>query len=264
MRIVTFNCNSVRSRLPIILDWLAANEPDVLALQETKVTDEQFPVDAFTQAGWQASFCGQKSYNGVAMITRETPDAITFGLGDDEGESRPRLALMQLGDLHVLNTYVPQGRSFESEMFAFKLEWFARLRTFLDARLDPTRDKLVWVGDLNIAPEPMDVHDHKRIWPHVCHCQETTDVYREWLHWGLVDVFRKHLPEPGTFTYWDYRVRNALDRNVGWRIDHVLATPAMAATSRDVFVDTEPRRPASDPDSTQKPSDHTFVVADFA
>lgn len=261
MKIATFNCNSIRTRIGIVIDWLAANEPDVLALQETKVVDQQFPLDPFTEAGWRVAFRGQKAYNGVAMVTRAEPEEVSFGLQDDEdpkGEnSETRLCHLHLNGYHILNTYVPQGRDLESEKFQFKLDWFARLKRYLERCFkNPARAKMVWVGDLNVAPEPKDVHDHKRIWPHVCHCQEVVDAFSDVTSLGFEDVFRKHLPEEGVYTYWDYRTPNALKRGIGWRIDHVLATPSAERLSRSVTVDTEARL-------QEKPSDHTFVVAEF-
>jgi len=257
MLIATFNCNSVRSRLEVILAWLYRHRPDVLALQETKCADDQFPVQAFTKAGWHVVYRGQKRYNGVAMITRHRPDEVSFGLQDgDEGESEPRLACIKLGALRVLNTYVPQGRELESENFQDKLRWFERLRGYLERNFNASRTKLAWVGDLNVAPLAMDVYDSKRIWPHVCHCREVIDAFENVTSWGLIDVFRKHLPEAGTFTFWDYRLPKAVDRNLGWRIDHVLATRSLAKASTDCFVDIGPRK-------VEKPSDHTFVAARF-
>ncbi len=256
MLIATFNCNSVRARLGIVLDWLAAHKPDVLALQETKCVDEQFPAEAFEDAGWRVVFRGQKSYNGVALVSRDELADVSFGLGDDDGESGPRLARGRLGDVTILNTYVPQGSEIGSEKFAFKLEWFARVRRYLEANFDANKDKLVWVGDLNVAPEAKDVHSPKRIWPHVCYCQETIDAMAGVVSWGLEDVFRKHLPEEGVYTFWDYRMPMAAQRNRGWRIDHVWATPKAAAGSKEVFVDIEPRM-------AERPSDHTFVGARF-
>lgn len=257
MLITTFNCNSVRQRLGIILDWLAKYSPDVLALQETKVVDEQFPVADFESAGWKAVFRGQKSYNGVAMIMAHEADEVSFGLGDDDdGESEPRLAHIKYEGVDILNTYVPQGQSFKSPKFEFKLNWFDRLRAYLVDRIDFEKGEFTWVGDLNVAPTPIDVYDHKRIWPHVVHCQEVVDKLAAITDLGLVDVFRKHLPEEGNFTFWDYRVRNSVDTNRGWRIDHILATPRLADRSTEVFVDVDARK-------LTKPSDHTFVAARF-
>jgi len=256
LRVATFNCNSIRARLGIVLDWLAAWSPDVLALQETKAQDKDFPADALADAGWRAAFRGEKSYNGVAFLTREAPETVRFGLEDDDGESATRLGRLRLRGVEIVNTYVPQGKALAHEHFAFKLDWLDRLRAYFAQRWDPARDRVLWTGDLNVAPDPIDVHDSRAVWPHVCHCQEVIDAFAAVRDWGFTDVFRKHLPEPETFTFWDYRVRGALDRHVGWRIDHVLATAPLAARSQTVIVDTEPRR-------ADRPSDHTFVVADF-
>lgn len=256
MRLATFNCNSIRKRLPIVLEWLAKHDPDLLALQETKCRDEDFPVDPFRQAGRHVVFRGEKSYNGVAMITRETPTRTTFGLGDDDGESETRFARIDLNDIHILNAYVPQGQDLESPKFQFKLQWLRRVRDYLENHFDPGRDKVVWLGDLNVAPTPDDVHSPKTIWPHVCFCQPVIDAFQAVTDWGLTDVFRKHLPDAGTFTFWDYRIRGGVKRNAGWRIDHVQATSTMAGTSTNCCVDIEPRLMDS-------PSDHTFVYADF-
>jgi exodeoxyribonuclease III len=257
MLIATFNCNSVRARLDAVLAWLESHAPDVLALQETKCADEQFPLAAFEDAGWRVAFRGEKRYNGVAMVTREEPQEVSFGLGDDDGESETRLALLRLGDVWVLNTYVPQGSALETDRFEFKLNWFARVRSLLERRFDSATDRLVWVGDLNVAPTPADVYDSKGLWPNVCHCQEVIDAFQQVLDWGLEDVFRKHLPDEGIFTFWDYRMPKGLQRNLGWRLDHVLATAPAALASEECVVDLEPRR-------GERPSDHTFVAAKFA
>lgn len=257
MRIATFNCNSIRARLPIVMDWLDEHRPDILALQETKAVDKDFPVDAFLDKGWYVGYRGEKSYNGVAVVTRDEPDLVEFGLqDDDDGVSDTRLVRVRVGGIDLVNTYVPQGRSLDSEMFQFKLAWLGRLTDYFDRNFDAAKSKLVWVGDLNVAPLPMDVYDSKAIWPHVCHCQEVIDAFAAVAKWGFVDVFRKHLPDPEVFTFWDYRQRGAFSRNRGWRIDHILATKPLAKKSRTCVVDKEPR-------AKERPSDHTFVYADF-
>ena len=227
MRIATFNCNSIRIRLPAILAWLDEYSPDVLALQETKVVDSDFPAAGIEERGWHVAFRGEKAYNGVAVITRAEPESVSFGLGDDGGASESRMAHVRIAGVDILNTYVPQGQSLDSDKFRFKLDWLARLGKYVDARF-AVGDKLVWVGDLNVAPTPIDVYDSKAIWPHVCHCQEVIDAFQAVTDFGFVDVFRKHLPQPETFTFWDYRQRASFARNRGWRIDHILATPAVA------------------------------------
>lgn len=256
MRIATFNCNSVRKRINIIIDWLEKYQPDVLALQETKATDADFPAASFKDAGWLPYFRGEKSYNGVAMIVKKEPKEISFGLGDDDGASQTRFAKITIKGMTLFNSYVPQGQEIGSEKFAFKLRWFERVGEYFSRHL-PRGAKAAWVGDLNVAPEPMDVYDSKAVWPHVCHCAETIAAFRSVTDGRFVDIFRRHIPDPGNFTFWDYRQRGALDRNRGWRIDHILATPSMAERSISCAVDMEPRR-------LEGPSDHTFVYADFS
>ena len=256
MRVATFNCNSVRVRLPVILDWLDSHSPDFLALQETKAADRDFPEREIRERGWHVAYRGERSYNGVAVISRERLDGVSFGFGDDDGASDSRLVRATAGGFTLVNTYVPQGREIGSEWFSFKLAWLDRLAAYFRDAFDPARDRALWAGDLNVAPEPMDVYDSKAVWPHVCHCREVVDAFRRVAALGFVDVFRKHLPDPGVYTFWDYRQKGTLERNRGWRIDHLLATRPLADRSRCCQVDVEPRR-------GPRPSDHTFVYADF-
>lgn len=258
MRIATFNCNSIRVRLPAVLEWLDRYSPDALALQETKAADGDFPAGAFAGKGWKVFFRGEKSYNGVAVVCRKEPELVEFGLDDgDDGASATRLIHVRIDGVDVVNTYVPQGRTLDSDMFRLKLRWFSRLRDYFAGRFAPGAGKLAWVGDLNVAPLPIDVYDSKAVWPHVCHCREVIDAFSGVMEWGFVDVFRKHLPEPGIFTFWDYRQRGSLERNRGWRIDHILASGSLAGQSSGCRVDREPRL-------RERPSDHTFVYADFS
>ena len=156
----------------------------------------------------------------------------------------------------VVNTYVPQGRSPDSEQFQYKLEWLARLRAFFERHYAPDRP-LLWMGDFNVAPEPIDVHDPKRLEKHVDFHPQARQALEQVREWGFVDVFRQHHPdEPGQYTFWDYRVRDALDRGVGWRVDHIWATEPLAQKSTAAWIDVEARR-------AERPSDHTFLVAEF-
>ncbi len=255
MRIATFNANSIRTRLEIILDWLDAYAPDILAIQETKAQDKDFPVQALTAKGWHVAYAGEKSYNGVAIISKKPADTVSFGLGDDDRESNTRMLHACFGKLNIINTYVPQGRAIDHEMFKFKLEWLDRLQQYITKNLR-TAD-IIWLGDLNIAPEPIDVHDSKRIWGHVCHCPEVTEAFNRMCELGFTDIFRKFLPAAENYTYWDYRVKNAVERKIGWRIDHILATANIAKQATDCKVDIQPRL-------REKPSDHTFVYSDFS
>lgn len=255
MKIATFNANSVRSRLDIILRWLKKHEPDVLCVQETKVEDKDFPALAFLEAGYTAVFKGEKSYNGVAVLCREKPVEVRFGLDDGGPADATRLAAVKVGPVHVVNTYVPQGREIDHAMYRYKLEWFRRLKAYFD-RHYTRRTKLVWVGDLNVAPEAKDIHNAAEQENHVCYHADVRAAFADTVGWGFADVFRKHHPEPGQYTFFDYRTADAVRRKMGWRVDHVLATAPLAAACTDAWIDVEPRL-------EEKPSDHTFLAAEF-
>jgi exodeoxyribonuclease-3 len=254
--VATYNCNSIRSRLPLILDWLERQRPDVLCLQETKVPDPEFPAGPLREAGWRVAFRGQKGGAGVAIISREEPQEVTFGLDDGGPADEARLIKAVVGGIPVVNTYVPQGRSPDHEMFRYKLEWLARLRDYFARHFSP-EEPLLWCGDFNVAPEEIDVHNPKRLVNHVDFHPEARAALERVRQWGFVDVFRLHHPgEPGQFTFWDYRVKGALERNLGWRVDHIWATPPLAERSTAAWIDREARR-------AERPSDHTFLVAEF-
>jgi len=255
MRIATFNANSIRSRLDTILAWLTAHEPDALAIQETKAEDKDFPALAFAGAGYHVVFRGEKSYNGVALITRAKPAAVSFGLDDGLPADATRLVCARVGPVHVVNTYVPQGREIEHPMYAYKLEWFRRLKACFERRFTP-RSKVVWVGDLNVAPEAKDIHNAEQQANHVCYHVDVRQAFADTMSWGFADCFRKHHPEGGQYTFFDYRTINAVKRNMGWRVDHILATRPLAARCTDCRIDLDPRR-------QPKASDHTFMYADF-
>ncbi|MCF7838569.1 MAG: exodeoxyribonuclease III [Candidatus Marinimicrobia bacterium] len=254
-RVATFNANSIRSRLAVVLEWLAAHVPDVLCLQETKVTDDLFPAAAFEAAGYPVVYRGQKSYNGVAICARTAPDRVQYGFDDGGPADASRLICASWGAVTVLNTYVPQGRALDHEMYAYKLEWFRRLRALLDRQARPDAAWL-WAGDMNVAREPRDVHHPERMTQHVCYHADVRRAFEDTLGWGFTDVFRERHPEAGQYTFYDYRDREALAKGHGWRIDYLLASPPLAARLRDAFIDLAPRR-------QPKCSDHTFLVADF-
>jgi len=254
MKMATFNCNSVRSRLDAVLGWLSEHSPDILCLQETKVQDSEFPVEAFTAAGWHVAFKGEKSYNGVAIVSRRKPDEVSFGL-DTEPADAPRLAAARWGDLHVVNTYIPQGRDIEHPMYAYKLEWFARLKRYFEKRFD-AQSALAWCGDLNVARHPIDVSNPETKATHVCFHQAVRDAFEDVLSFGFTDLFRRHHPELIDYSFYDYRVPFDPDHKRGWRIDYVLATPPLAARSLRAGIDSTPR-------TRPKPSDHCPLFADI-
>ncbi|MCE9615423.1 MAG: exodeoxyribonuclease III [Lentisphaerae bacterium] len=255
MKIATFNANSIRSRMPIVIDWLQLHQPDVLCIQETKVEDAFFPADPIRAAGYEVVFRGQKSYNGVALLSKTAASDVTFGLDDGGPPDDTRLMAATVGGVRILNTYVPQGREIDHPMFQYKQEWFKRLSAYFSRHFTPD-SPLVWVGDLNVAPTPLDVHNPEDQANHVCYHESIRRLYAETLAWGFEDVFRRHHPEPGLFSFFDYRTPNAAKRKMGWRIDHILAPPTLAAASSRAWIDLEPRL-------REKPSDHTFVVAEF-
>jgi exodeoxyribonuclease-3 len=256
LKAATYNVNSVRSRIGLVLDWLRRESPDVLCMQETKVQDADFPAQPFRDAGYHVVFRGQKAHAGVAIVSREEPQEAASGL-DDGGElDAARLIRAVVGGVSVVNTYVPQGRDPESEHFQYKLRWFERLRAFFERHYSP-QQPLLWMGDFNVAPEAIDIYDPKGLEGHVCYRPEVREALERVREWGFVDVFRLHHPgELGQYTYYDYRARDPIERGVGWRVDHIWATQPLAEKSTAAWIDVNARR-------AERPSDHTFLVAEF-
>jgi exodeoxyribonuclease III len=255
MKIATYNVNSLRRRLPVVLDWLDQHKPDVMCLQETKVQDSEFPVEAIASAGYHAAFRGMKSYNGVATLTREMPEKVIHGLDNEPANEDVRILQVLVHGIPIVNTYVPQGYSIKSDKYVAKLLWFKRLERYFKAHLDPAKPAM-WVGDMNVAPEPIDVYHPDRRINDVDFHIDARLAFKEACKWGFVDVFRQLHPDLVQYTYWDY-FRNAFQNNWGWRIDHILATTPLANLCRKIEVDLEPRRAAG-------ASDHTVVWAEFA
>ena len=261
MKIATFNVNSVRSRMPILQKWLAQDSaPDIVCFQETKCVDSEFPKADFERLGYVCNFRGMKAYNGVAIISRIAPDEVSFGLGDtpeigrEEAEAA-RLISARFGDFHLVNSYVPQGKEIDHPDYQYKLRFFERLGKMFERSYTP-KDKLLWVGDLNVARCDMDIANPKGKEQHVCFTQEVKDALAKVMAWGFIDIFREHRPGAGEFTFWDYRVKNSLERNVGWRIDHLLGTKSVAESCKAVVVERKLR-------AEEKPSDHTAVVCEL-
>jgi exodeoxyribonuclease-3 len=255
MKIATFNANGIRARLPIIVEWLEKESPDILCLQETKVQDADFPRQPIEKIGYHCSFRGQKSYNGVAILSKGLPENVSFGFGDGDATEEPRLIMATVEGIPVVNTYVPQGYAPESERFQYKLRWFERLLDFFSERFQPD-GPVFWVGDFNVAPEPIDVYDPKKLLGSVGFHPGEHKALETVQAWGFVDVFRRHEHGGNMYTFWDYRIPNAVRRGLGWRVDHIWATPYLAEQSTRAWIDVAPRL-------YQKPSDHTFVVAEF-
>ncbi len=254
MKIASFNVNSLRIRLSGVIGWLGENRPDVLCVQETKVQDVDFPIEAFKRTKYKYVFKGQKSYNGVAIFSKTEIKNVRFGFSS-EPKDEARLITTEIAGLVVVNTYIPQGYLPESEKFQYKLKWFERLLKFFKKNFDPA-DPIVWVGDFNVAPQPIDVYDPKGLLGHVCFCPEVTEALNKVVKWGFVDVFRMHCSEAGQYTFWDYRLPNSFKRNLGWRLDHIMATMPLAEKCTNCYIDKKPR-------TAEKPSDHTPIIAEF-
>jgi exodeoxyribonuclease-3 len=264
LKVATYNANSIRARMELILDWLAREQADILCVQETKVQDEDFPEQPIREAGYHVVYRGKKAHAGVAILSLGEPQDVAVGLDDtpsmgspDGASDEPRLIRALVAGVPVVNTYVPQGRSPDSEHFQYKLEWFARLRALFEREYAPDQP-LLWMGDFNVAPQPIDIYDPKGKANHVDFHPQARAALERVKEWGFVDVFRRHHPdEEGQYTYYDYRARDPIERGVGWRVDHIWATEPLAEKSTDAWIDLDARR-------AERPSDHTFLVAEFS
>ncbi len=253
MKIATWNVNSLKVRLPQVLEWLAAHEPDVLVLQEIKQPTEAFNTQAFTELGYEALASGQKTYNGVAVVARQAPhDPVTDFPGFDDPQRR--ILTTTIDGVRVVNLYVPNGSEVGSEKYAYKLRWLDAAAGYLEYEL-AEYDRLVVLGDFNIAPADEDVYDAEK-WGDAILCSpDERAALKKILNLGLTDVFRCFEQPEKTFSWWDYRAAG-FRRNAGLRIDLILTSPALTDAVTASYVDKEPR-------AWERPSDHAPVVAEF-
>ncbi len=255
MKIATWNVNSVRARQQRLLGWLDAHQPDVVCLQETKVRDEAFPGLDLQAAGYYSAVHGQKTYNGVAILSREKPEQVERGLGGDEAdEAQARAISARVAGVRVFSVYVPNGQQIGSEAYAYKLRWLKGLRHRLEKRCESSEPVAV-CGDFNVAPEARDVHDPPAWEPSVLFHPEIRAALQELLSWGLVDTFRLHNDQPGLYSWWDYRML-AFPKNKGLRIDHIFASKPLARRCTGASIDRAERK-------GKGPSDHAPVIAAF-
>ena len=255
MKVASFNVNSIRARLEIVIDWLKKESPDVLCLQETKIADKDFPQKAFDVINYHSVFHGEKSYNGVAILSLYPLEKVRVGFDEYESEAR-RIISATVKKIPVVNTYVPQGLNPLSKEFREKLDWFQRLYYYFDENFRPDKP-LIWTGDFNVAPEPIDVYEPDFLLGQVGYHPDEHAHLQRIKEWGFVDVFRLHHPEPEQYAFRDYRIKNAVQHKMGWRIDHIWATKPLAKKCTKAWIDVAPRL-------AKKPSDHTFVVAEFS
>lgn len=252
-KIATWNVNSLRARLPHVLTWLKQANPDVLALQETKLPDTDFPLDAIEEVGYSVISSGQKSYNGVAILSRDKVEDVIVDLPGVEDPQRRILGVM-LDGIRVINLYVPNGEHVLSQKYEYKLTWLKNLDQFLKKELKK-HPKIILLGDFNIAPQEIDVHHPKRWQDQVLFSTPERQAFSDLLQVGFQDCFRQLAPAKQEFSWWDYRL-NAFQRNMGLRIDHILASTPLAPQCRQCYVDKTPR-------GWERPSDHAPVVAEF-
>ncbi len=261
MKIATWNVNSIRTRLTHVTQWLQDNPIELLCVQETKVVDDQFPHEAFAEIGYQTYVYGQKSYNGVALMSRNPLESVQLGFGgilsaDRVGDldEQKRVISGVIDHVRVVNLYVPNGSAIDSDKYVYKLRWLKVLREYLETLLQQSSSLLV-CGDFNIALEDIDIHDPKNRAKQVMATDAERDALRHVLEIGLSDVFRKFTQDGGQFSWWDYRT-GAFRRNAGWRIDHHYVTQDLYDRARSCTIDVAPRK-------LTQPSDHTPVIVEF-
>lgn len=254
MKLATWNINSLKVRLPQVLDWLKQYKPDALCLQELKLEDHNFPVAEFAAAGYQSAFSGQKTYNGVAIVSRKPAADVARGIPGLDDPQR-RVIAATLDGVRVICAYMPNGESVESDKYRYKLDWFRALTAWLEDELK-RHPVLALLGDFNIAPADADVHD-PAAWAGKVLCSEAErEAFRRLIALGLTDTFRLFDQPDRAYSWWDYRM-NAFRRKMGLRIDHILASEPLAGTCKSCRIDSEPR-------GNERPSDHAPVIAEFA
>jgi len=253
MKIVSWNINSLRKRQERLLNWLASTQPDVVCLQETKCTDEQFPVLDLKAAGYHAAFHGQKSYNGVAILSKIEPMEVRPALCDEEEDPQARVIAATIGELRIYSIYAPNGQAVGSPAYDYKMKWYDRLRNCLQ-REGPDRP-LVVCGDFNVAPKDEDIYDPD-LWRDAIMCSDgERQAFDELCAIGLVDTLRLHHPESGLFSWWDYRMLS-FPKNRGLRIDAILASELLTSRCSAAGIEREMRK-------GKEPSDHAPVWTEF-
>ena len=253
-KIATWNVNSLRVRLAHVINWLSSSCVHCLAVQETKVMDEEFPVDAFKEVGYEVVFTGQKTYNGVALIAPQVFEDVLIETPFIDNNQR-RVISATINGIRVVNVYVPNGAALDSDKYPYKLTWLENLKHYLKEQM-AVYDKIIVLGDFNIAPADCDVYDPKAWEGHVLVSPAEREAFETLLALGFKDSFRLHTEEEGCFSWWDYRAA-AFRRDRGLRIDHILISDALTKHCTACTIDKEPR-------TWERPSDHTPVVAEFA
>lgn len=255
MQLATWNVNSLNVRLPHVLDWLGKQKPDVLCIQETKLTDDKFPKEALESAGYHCEFFGEKAYNGVAVLSRSNPDKVQKGFLDACDADSKRMLAVQLGPLHVINVYIPNGQEVGCSKYAYKLDWIEKLKRHVNEQ-HQKNELVIICGDFNVATEDKDVYDPEALAGQILLSDAERAAVESLRQWGFVDTFRLHHQDAGLYSWWDYRMM-AFRRKMGMRIDHIWASEPLAGICTRSWIDIEPRK-------LEKPSDHAPVISEFS
>ena len=256
--LVTWNVNSIAARLPIVLQWLETNQPDVVCLQEIKCIEAKFPTEAFRAAGYTSLIHGMPTYHGVATLVKDslasTIGEVKRGLPGEDETAQKRVLAAKIDGVWIVNVYIPNGQAVGADKYVYKLDWLGRLHDYFQTEFDPTQP-VALCGDFNVAPEPIDVYD-PAVWEgKILYSEPEKTALKKVQDWGFVDSFRQFHPTDVAYSWWDYR-QASFRRNLGLRIDHIWITPSLAQKCKEVTIDTEPR-------TWERPSDHTPVVALF-
>lgn len=253
MILITWNVNSISARLGHVRQLLDSYEPDILCMQETKIVDEKFPRDIFRERGYEIEIYGEKSYNGVAVASKEPIENVQRGFKVEIAAGSKRLIASEIAGVKVINVYIPNGQSVGSDKYYYKIEWMCALEKHIKENYK-CDDRVVICGDFNVAPEDIDLAKPEWSGSIMSSAQEREHL-NDIKEWGFVDVFRQHHSEGGLFTFWDY-FRGSFQRNAGFRIDHIWATQSMAQKCTGVIIAREMRE-------LERPSDHAPVIAEF-
>ncbi len=254
IKIASFNINSLRVRQHDLLAWLQRDKIDIVALQETKVQDKDFPVDFFQAAGYHLYYQGEKGKNGIAVLSK-SPAVLLDHKNPAGVPGEARFQALQYERFTLVNTYVPQGREVGSDYFTYKINWLLGMRDYFAAHYKPS-DAIIWLGDFNVAPTPIDIYAPDKLLGSVGFHPDEQAALEAVRAWGFEDIFRRHVPTGEQYTFFDYRVPNAVKRKMGWRIDHLWGTKCMAALSTESYI-------ALDQRTLERPSDHAPLVASF-
>lgn len=255
MKLASWNVNSIKVRLPHVLDWLKETKVDVLCMQETKSTDDKFPKDEFQQIGYQSAYFGQKTYNGVAIVSKFPISEVVCNFPDIPKPEQARFIKAEIENIKIMNAYIPNGQAVGADKFNFKLDWLTKLKQYLKDGYSK-EEKVLLCGDFNVAPEDRDVYDPEKTVGQILVSDQERNHLNEVKNWGFTDAYRMFVEEPGNFTWWDYR-QLAFRRKIGFRIDHIWVSDGLKSSCKNASIDIAPRK-------KERPSDHTPIIVELA